>query len=109
MPSEGRGIFQPEMRKFFAGLLYFWALIQYIVLIAIMRETSQKHPLGLDIWLLPIVYLLPMALGISFRRQVRVFARNDLMSVKAASFCHDWIILLLLIVYLNFLDFTRLH
>jgi len=89
--------------------LYLLILIQYIVLLVLLRKMNQLHSLSFRAWLLPVLYLGPLIFGLVFRRHIRTLLSQELLSVKAASICDDWITILLGSVYGMLLEFRLLH
>lgn len=109
MTDEGRGIVGPRLRLFGNVLLYLFVGMQFIVILSIMRQMRQTSPLSFGTLILPAVYLCPLVFGNIFKGQIGALQRKDLVSVRVANICKDWITIMLMIVYGILLDFRDLH
>lgn len=107
--GEGRAVFGPRGRIAARVLLYSLVSIQFVIILSIMREMCQAHPLSLGILVLPILYLSPLVMWVAFRQQINTLLRRDMVSVKVADICNDWITIILLFVYPVIWDFRQLH
>jgi|HubBroStandDraft_2_1064218.scaffolds.fasta_scaffold192247_2 hypothetical protein len=108
MKIDGRGLISARLRRPVSFLLYSFIVIQWIVLLSVIRQEGQNHPLTFRTLLLPVLYLGPLAICFAFRQHIGVLRRKALLTVEITSLCNDWITVVLFMVYGILLDFRAL-
>jgi hypothetical protein len=103
------GLIPAPFRRPVNVLLYAFIGIQYVVLFLIMRQALQQHPLPFRTWLLPLLYLGPVAICFGFRQRIGTLRRKDLLTEEVMNLCYDWITVALFMVYGILLDFRTLN
>lgn len=109
MTNEDRGLVGVGLSRFTTAIVYLFICLQYVVLFLAMQQTSQKHSLSFENLLLPVLYVCPLGIALGFKRHIRNLLRADLLSIRVANICNDWMTLVLAVVYGILLDFRTLH
>jgi len=105
MQNEGRGFIGSRFRKLLNGVLYSFVLIQFVVLLLSLSETSRLHRLQFQAYMLPVFYFCPLVFDLVFRRYIRKALKQNLFSVRVANSCNDLLSILMMNVYCILLEF----
>ena len=109
MKNEEQGLFPIGLRPVMEVVLYVFIFFQFVWLIWTMRLIYQKHPLGIDIAMLPVAYLGPLIISVRLKRCFKQAFEGGELSVEWFLLYNDWLNVMLMVVYVFILQFARLR